>query len=97
VIRNSPVLAVENTRSYGIWVIIAMAFAQVRGLLNPAARRTHDPLRCPVVPTARGFARHAAAAINGTTGAHVDWTDSRGLDEWERTALELSEDRSKLG
>jgi hypothetical protein len=24
---------------------------------------------------ARGCARHAIAAINGTTGAHVDWTD----------------------
>jgi hypothetical protein len=45
---------------------------------------------------ARGYARHAVAAINGTTGAHVDWIDSRGLNEWERTALELSEDRSKL-
>jgi hypothetical protein len=26
----------------------------------------------------------------------VDWTDSRGLNEWERKALELSEEQSKL-
>jgi hypothetical protein len=46
---------------------------------------------------ARGCARQAVAANNGTTGAHVDWTDSRGLSEWELTALELSENRNKLG
>ena len=46
---------------------------------------------------ARGCARHAVTAINGTTGAHVDWIDSRGFNEWERTALEPSEDQSKLG
>ena len=40
--------------------------------------------------------RHAVAALDGITGAHVDWADSRGLNQWERTALELSEERSKL-
>jgi hypothetical protein len=30
-------------------------------------------------------------------GAHVDWADSKGLNQWERKALELSEERSKLG
>jgi hypothetical protein len=45
---------------------------------------------------ARGCPRHAVAALNGLAGAHVDWTDSRGLNEWERKALELSEDRSQL-
>ena len=45
---------------------------------------------------ARGCPRHAVAALDGITGAHVDWTDSRGLNGWERTALELSEERSKL-
>ncbi len=46
--------------------------------------------------TARGCPRHAVAALNGITGAHVDWADSKGLNEQERTALELSEERSKL-
>jgi hypothetical protein len=39
---------------------------------------------------------HAVAAVDGITGAHIDWTDSKGLNEWERKALELSEERSKL-
>jgi hypothetical protein len=30
-------------------------------------------------------------------GAYVDWADSKGLNEWERTALELAGERSKLG
>ena len=47
--------------------------------------------------TARGCPRHAVAPLDGITGAHVDWADSNGLNEWERTALELPEDRSKLG
>jgi hypothetical protein len=31
-------------------------------------------------------------ALNGITGAHVDWADSKGLSEWERKALELAEE-----
>jgi len=46
--------------------------------------------------TARGCPRHAVAALDGITGAHVDWADSRGLSERERNALELSEERSSL-
>lgn len=46
--------------------------------------------------TARGCPRHAVAALNGFTGAHVDWADSKGLNQWERQALELAEERSKL-
>ena len=46
--------------------------------------------------SARACPRHALAALDGITGAHVDWTDSRGLNEWERKALELSGERSKL-
>jgi hypothetical protein len=42
--------------------------------------------------TARVCARHAVAALDGIIGAHVDWADSKGLNEWERKALELSED-----
>lgn len=46
--------------------------------------------------TARGCPRHAVAALDVITGAHVDWSDSKGLNEWERKALELSEERSKI-
>jgi hypothetical protein len=46
--------------------------------------------------TARGCPRHAVAALGGITGAHVDWADSKGLNEWEHKALELSEERSQL-
>jgi hypothetical protein len=49
-------------------------------------RRRHGP-RLP---------RHAVAALDGITGARVDWADSRGLNEHERQALELSEERSQL-
>lgn len=47
--------------------------------------------------TARGCPRHAVTALDGITGAHVDWADSKGLDEWERRALELTEERNRLG
>ena len=46
--------------------------------------------------TARGCPRHAVAALDGIAGAHVVWTDSKGLNKWERKALELSEERSWL-
>jgi hypothetical protein len=46
--------------------------------------------------TARGCPRHAVAALNGIASARVDWADSKGLNEWERQALELAEERSKL-
>lgn len=42
--------------------------------------------------SARPSPRHAPAALNGITGAHVDWADSKGLSEWERKALELAEE-----
>jgi hypothetical protein len=47
--------------------------------------------------TARGCARHAVAALDGITRARVDWPDSKGLNRWEQTALELAEERSQLG
>jgi hypothetical protein len=47
--------------------------------------------------TARGCPRHVLAALSGITGAHVDWPDSKGLNQWERKALELAEERSQLG
>jgi len=34
--------------------------------------------------TARGCPRHAVAALDGITGAHVDWADSKALNQWER-------------
>lgn len=46
--------------------------------------------------TAPGCPRHAVAALDHISGAHVDWTDSKGLNQWERNALELSEERSQL-
>jgi hypothetical protein len=41
--------------------------------------------------------RHAVAALDGISRARVDWSDSKGLNQWERTALELTEERSQLG
>lgn len=46
---------------------------------------------------ARGCPRHAVAALDGIAGAHIDWADSKGLNQWERKALKLSEERSQLG
>ena len=46
--------------------------------------------------TARGCPRHAVAALDGIAGACVDWADSQGLNEHERQALKLSEERSQL-
>jgi hypothetical protein len=47
--------------------------------------------------SSRACPRHAAAALNGISRAWVDWPDSKGLNQWERTALELAEERSQLG
>jgi hypothetical protein len=46
---------------------------------------------------ARGCPRHTVSALDGIAGGHLDWADSKGINQWERTALELSEERSKLG
>jgi hypothetical protein len=46
--------------------------------------------------TARGCPRHAVAALDGICGARVDWADCKGLNERERTALELAGERSRL-
>jgi len=46
--------------------------------------------------TARGCRRHAVAALDGIAGARADWADSKGLNEHECLALELSEERSQL-
>jgi hypothetical protein len=65
-------------------------------------RRTRLPVLARVTiaesegATARGCPRHALAALSGIIGARVDWADSKGLNEWERKALELSGERSKL-
>jgi hypothetical protein len=47
--------------------------------------------------TVRGCPRHAAAALAASPRARVDWPDSKGLNQWEHTALELAEERSQLG
>jgi hypothetical protein len=47
--------------------------------------------------SARACPRHAVAALGGITDAHVDRADSKGLNQWERKALELSEERSDFG
>jgi len=44
-----------------------------------------------------GDSARVPTTLDGITGAHVDWADSKGLNEWEHKALELSEERSKLG
>jgi hypothetical protein len=45
----------------------------------------------------RACPRHAVAALTSIAGAHVDWPDSKALNEWERKAVELAEERSQLG
>jgi hypothetical protein len=35
--------------------------------------------------------------LNDIVGAHLDWPESKGLNGWERKALELAEERSQLG
>jgi hypothetical protein len=47
--------------------------------------------------SARACPRHGVAALDGITSARVDWADSKGLNKWERKALELAEERSQLG
>ena len=45
----------------------------------------------------RACPRHAVAALDRISRACVDWPDSKGLNKWERMALELAEERSQLG
>jgi len=47
--------------------------------------------------SARACPRHAVAALDGIASAHVNWADSKGLNQWERKALELAEEQSQLG
>jgi hypothetical protein len=46
--------------------------------------------------SARACPRHAVAVLNGITRARIDWSDSKGLNQWERQALDLAEERSQL-
>jgi hypothetical protein len=41
---------------------------------------------------ARACPKHAMAALEGIDGARVDWPDSKGLNEFEVKALELTEE-----
>ena len=47
--------------------------------------------------SARACPRHAIAALDGITRAHVDWADSKGLNRMGGKALEVSEERNRLG
>jgi hypothetical protein len=42
--------------------------------------------------SARACPQHAVAALDGIEGARVDWADTRGINEFERKALELTEE-----
>jgi hypothetical protein len=53
-------------------------------------RGLHRGQRPRVSPARRG-------GLNGIVGAHIDWPESKGLNEWEHKALELAEERSQLG
>ncbi|MGZ3357639.1 MAG: hypothetical protein ACXVBO_22715 [Isosphaeraceae bacterium] len=46
--------------------------------------------------TARGCPEHVVGALFGTRGVRVDWDDSLGLNQHERAALQLAEERSLL-
>jgi hypothetical protein len=42
--------------------------------------------------SARACTRHAVRALEGIDRARVDWADTKGLNEFERKALELTEE-----
>ena len=44
----------------------------------------------------RACARHGVAALEGLAGARVIWQDTRGISEYETTALRIAEERSQL-
>jgi len=46
---------------------------------------------------ARACSRHAVAVLDGLAGAYVVWDDTRGINEYEVTALRIAEERSQLG
>jgi hypothetical protein len=62
--------------------------------------RADEPARVTIVDSegasARACPRHGVVALDGITGAGVDWADSHVLNRWERTALEMAEKRSRL-
>ena len=52
-----------------------------------------EPYPLPILKPSRAGGSTAASLPR----THVDWVDSKSLNEWERMALELSEKRSKPG
>jgi hypothetical protein len=42
--------------------------------------------------SARACPPHAVAALDGIDGARVDWADTKGLNEYEVKALQLTEE-----
>jgi hypothetical protein len=64
---------------------------------NPHASPAHaSRSQTPRGASARACPRHAVAALDGISGARVDWVDSKGLTEHERMAVELAGERSRL-
>jgi hypothetical protein len=68
---------------------------------SPTSRNAQSCARVTITnaegASARGCPRDAVTALDGITGARVDWPDSRALNRWERKTLELAEERSPLG
>jgi hypothetical protein len=62
--------------------------------MSRGARRTRVTITDTTGDSARGCVRHAVAALEGTDGARIDWADTKGLNEFERKALELTEEIS---
>jgi len=72
--------------------------------LHPHLRRR---VSLPVLRTSddrgrrRGYGPRRSSSRRGRldsiSRARVDWPDSKGLNQWERTALELAEERNQLG
>lgn len=45
---------------------------------------------------ARACPYHAVAVLNGLAGARVLWDDTRGINDYEVTALKIAEERSQF-
>jgi hypothetical protein len=65
-------------------------------LTNAAETVCGEIARVTIVDAAgdrgRGCPRHAVAAMDGIDGARVDWADTKGINEYERKALEITEE-----
>ena len=64
---------------------------------NPHARPTRASRSWTPGETAPAPVLATPSPRSTVARAHVDWADSKGLNEWERKALELAEEASQLG